>query len=252
MLRLSRLPRGWLVVEPKIFVSYRKADGDHAAVNLDTRLARAFGEDAVFMASRSIEPGRRYKDSINLALKQCKAMLVVIGPHWLTNGSGLSGERLVDRADDWVRHEIREAFRGGLDVVPVFLDRCGPIAEADLPDDIASLAGRQYMQLRLRRFEDDVNAIIRHLRIRLFSVEDEPLEQSIDNAELGSETVVEYGRARAASTPATAGGVDIDLTVRDKNGCIRSRLSGRVAHADLRLVNQLVDQLGRKLSGSAT
>ncbi len=33
----------------KIFVSYRKADGDHAAVNLDTRLARAFGEDAVFM-----------------------------------------------------------------------------------------------------------------------------------------------------------------------------------------------------------
>ena len=89
-----------------------------------------------------IDPGADFVEALQQALDTCAAVLVVIGPRWLTVADR-HGRRRLDLPDDWVRHEIAESLRRhGVRVFPVLLDAEMPSAE-DLPDDIKPLTRRQ-------------------------------------------------------------------------------------------------------------
>jgi len=133
-----------------IFINYRGEDSQTAATLIDRELTARFGEDLVFLDSRSIQAGSDFVVELLRRVRACSVLLVVIGPCWLTL-TNAAGKRQIDDPQDWVRREIAEAFILGLRVVPVLTDGATLPAETELPDDIAGLSRRQYVPLRQRR-----------------------------------------------------------------------------------------------------
>ncbi|ONI87873.1 hypothetical protein ALI144C_08015 [Actinosynnema sp. ALI-1.44] len=136
-----------------VFVNFRAGDGDWAATLIARELSARFGDEHVFLASRSIRPGEDSVRTVHESLVQCDVLLTVIGSRWRDAGNSRDG----------VHTEIAEAFRHGLRVIPVFLDHMSPMAEADLPADIAALARSQYLRLSHRNDAQDLDRLVGEL-----------------------------------------------------------------------------------------
>lgn len=89
----------------RIFVSYRREDAEQAAGRLAADLRNDFPHDRVFEDIASIEPGRDFVDALHEGLDSCAAMVVVMGPAWLSL-TDPQGRRRIDLQDDWVRREV--------------------------------------------------------------------------------------------------------------------------------------------------
>jgi hypothetical protein len=137
----------------RIFVNYRTEDEPFGAVFVDHELSARFGSAKVFRASKSIPLGDDFEEVILAAVRRSAALLVLIGPRWLTAAD--NGVRRLDKPDDWVRQEIAEALRHQVRVIPILLNTDLPRSE-DLPDDIAELARRQYLRIHHRNSRRDV------------------------------------------------------------------------------------------------
>jgi tetratricopeptide (TPR) repeat protein len=133
-------------------------DRQNEAAFIAHELARRFGADNVFFANRSIQPGEDFAHAIQAALRRCTVLLAVIGPGWL-EAKDAAHRRRIDRDDDWVRLELREAFRLGLRVIPLLVvgDRELRLPRADeLPDDIAALSRCQFIRMRYQNLNLDL------------------------------------------------------------------------------------------------
>lgn len=157
-----------------VFINYRTGDGDWAATFISRELAAKFGSENVFFASKSIRVGEDFVVRILDRLRQCDVFLAVIGPRWLTATSRTGEPRLSD-PDDWVRREILAAFRGGLRVIPIFLDGTPALNQADLPDDISMLARCQYLRLHHRNDDRDIARVLDELT-EILSALDQPAD----------------------------------------------------------------------------
>jgi hypothetical protein len=144
-----------------IFVNHRNADNGWAVL-LDRELSRRLGASSVFRAGRSIRPGEDFHARIMGAVRQTRVMLVIIGSGWSTVANP-NGERLLDDTADWVRREISYAFRLEVAVVPVLIDNTPALTEAQLPADIARLARCQYVRLRERNDQLDLDHLLAEL-----------------------------------------------------------------------------------------
>src|SRR5262250_979053 len=96
-----------------VFINYRGADSDTAAMLVDRELTERFGSDQVFLDCRSILAGTDFAPELLRRLRTCSVLLVVIGPHWLTL-TDATGRRRIDSPGDWIRCEIAEALARGL------------------------------------------------------------------------------------------------------------------------------------------
>ncbi|CAM02649.1 TIR domain-containing protein [Saccharopolyspora erythraea NRRL 2338] len=142
-----------------VFINYRTGDDESAAALIDQDLSLRFGSERIFRASKSIEPGEDFTERLVAAVRQCRVLLVVIGPRWLT-ARGADGRNALDDESDWTRREILEAFDRGIRVVPVLVGRTTErLARADLPPALAELADCQYRRLDLRNSEADLAQI---------------------------------------------------------------------------------------------
>lgn len=143
------------------FINYRVSDVPFAAVLIDQLLTERFGREQVFLDSRSIRPGKYFPPEIWRALRSCKIVIVVIGPQWLDRAPG--GQRMIDRPDDYVRREIALGLSRGILVVPVLVGEVPRLDALKLPADIAELASRQYLRLRVRDAEYDLLRLVNEL-----------------------------------------------------------------------------------------
>jgi hypothetical protein len=143
----------------EVFVNYRGADSTAYAALLRLALERRFGARAVFLDSESIRGGADYVETLVARVRSCRVLLAVIGPGWL-GGDAAGGGRHIDRPDDWVRRELREAFAAGVVVIPVLVDGARIPVAADLPADITALARCQYVMLRHRDASMDLARIV--------------------------------------------------------------------------------------------
>lgn len=149
-------------VETTIFINYRSCDEPFAALFIDKRLAERFGAEQVFRDTRTIRPGTHFPTEILQALRQCRVLLAVIGQRWFRRGP--DGRRLIDDPTDYVRLEIAHALgRNDVVVVPVLVGDTPMPAAYDLPADIAGLASRQYIRLRVRDAEYDASRLVDEL-----------------------------------------------------------------------------------------
>lgn len=136
-----------------VFICYRSQDEPFAALLVDQWLTERLGAGRVFRDSRTIRPGTYFPDQISRALQHCRALVAVIGSRWFSRGP--DGQRLIDSPRDYVRREIATALQRGLLVIPVLVGGVALPAARSLPADIAELASRQYLHLRVRSAEGD-------------------------------------------------------------------------------------------------
>jgi hypothetical protein len=146
----------------KLFISYRRSDtGGRAGRLFDLMVAR-FGSRNIFQDVAAIEPGADFARRVDDAISSSDAVLVVIGPEWLTT-TGPDGMRRLDDPDDYVRREVGSALRSGARVVPVLVDDAELPTADDLPDDLRALSSRQSVTLRDATWHQDADALVRRL-----------------------------------------------------------------------------------------
>ncbi|MCR3748948.1 TIR domain-containing protein [Lentzea californiensis] len=139
-----------------VFVNYRVQDQPGYATLVHQALARHFGSDQVFLASRSIRLGDDFVDQVFDTLRRCQVLIAVIGSGWRN--------LLGDPRQDWVQREISDAFSRGMRVIPVLIEDAELPDEADLPDGIAALARCQHLRLRHYTIENDLAHLVQELR----------------------------------------------------------------------------------------
>jgi hypothetical protein len=147
---------------PTIFINYRRDDSAGYAGRIHERLTSTFGSRSVFMDLDDIQPGANFVKAIEEHVAACDCMLVLIGKRWLDSRDP-AGARRLDNPGDFVRIEIARALERKIRVVPVLLGTTSMPTERDLPPDIRSLAKLQAITLSDKRWDYDINELVRAL-----------------------------------------------------------------------------------------
>ncbi|MBN2304848.1 MAG: TIR domain-containing protein, partial [Anaerolineae bacterium] len=150
----------------RIFINYRRQDSEGYVGRLYDHLVQHFAREDVFMDVDNIDPGADFVHTLEQAVAACDVFIAVIGPQWLSVTDD-SGQRRLDRWDDFVRIEVASALTQDKRVIPVLVGGARMPAPADLPDDLAALARRQAVELTHPRFLYDVARLIDAIRSAL-------------------------------------------------------------------------------------
>jgi WD40 domain-containing protein/TIR domain-containing protein len=147
----------------KIFLSYRREDAAGFALALFGRLEQSFPAESLFMdVEGGIKAGQDFVRVLEQQVGACDAMLVVIGPNWLTVRDD-AGRRRLDNPEDFVRIEVESALKFGKHVIPVLVHKTEmPRADA-LPEPLKALARRNAVGLTQERFKADAQGLIKAL-----------------------------------------------------------------------------------------
>jgi hypothetical protein len=146
----------------RIFISYRRVEAEYPAGWLDDRLVTRFGRDHVFKDVDSIELGDDFVNAITNAVRSCDALLVLMGPQWLTI-TAEDGRRRLDKPNDFVRLEIEAALEHNVRIIPILLGNALMPQAEQLPVSLAPLARRQALELSPNRFTFDTERLLRVL-----------------------------------------------------------------------------------------
>jgi hypothetical protein len=143
----------------EIFLSYRRAHDNGTTGRLFDHLVQAFGKDAIFYDVDKIPHGADFREVIDRTIRNCRVVLVVIGPLWLNIED--QGARRLDQVNDSVRIEIETALRWRKRIIPVLIDDAQMPAEASLPAAIAQLARQNAAPMHNNQyFEHDINTLL--------------------------------------------------------------------------------------------
>jgi WD40 repeat protein len=148
----------------RIYISYRRADTAAVAGRLADRLTAEFGPAGVFL-DVSLEAGSSFTAGIERAIRESDALLVLIGPGWLSTTDGAGRPRLHD-PDDFVALEIGVALDSGILIIPLLVDSADMPRRSDLPSRLRGLADRQAFRLDHDTFSAAVDQLIVLLRGR--------------------------------------------------------------------------------------
>lgn len=141
-----------------VFISYRRDDAAGYARAVYDALAQRFGDERVFIDVDDIDAGQRFGEVIVQALAASRVLLVLIGPRWAGERAG-GGSRLDDETD-LVRREVATGLSQGLQVIPLLLDGARMPGEAQLPQELRPLAGRNALMLHNARYADDMKRLL--------------------------------------------------------------------------------------------
>lgn len=147
----------------QVFLNYRAVDEPFGVAMLDRELSRRFGSRAVFLASKSIEPGTDWEERIFTAVHESAALLAIIGRNWL-DARDDQGRRRIDDPDDIVRKEILLALSLSKPVIPVRLGIKRLTAD-QLPEPLAEMLKRQDVGVQFRNHKADVDHLADKLNL---------------------------------------------------------------------------------------
>ena len=125
-----------------VFISYRRTDGGGWAGRLRDHLTLRFGPNLVFQDVDDLEPGKDYPPQLLKGIQSADAVLIVIGPHWLTDGR----KRLQD-PKDVLRTEIVHALKKKTGVIPTLVGGARMPSGKQLPSAVAGLVKRHGVTL---------------------------------------------------------------------------------------------------------
>jgi hypothetical protein len=144
---------------PALFISYRRDDSAGYAGRVYDRLCAHFGSRQVFMDVDGIKLGDDFVKVLDETEKGCSALLVVIGPSWLTIASATGTPRLFD-PQDFVRLEIAAGLQANIRLCPVLVGGAAMPPAEQLPEPLAPLARVQAMVLHDTSFQRDADQLI--------------------------------------------------------------------------------------------
>src|SRR5437879_2029571 len=116
-----------------IFVSYRRSDTQDVAGRIFDRLVERFSRDVVFKDVDSIPLSVPFPAYLQQTLSSSDAVLILIGPTWLTASDAIGRSRLQD-PDDFVRIEVETALRLGVPTIPITVSNAPMPSPAELPE----------------------------------------------------------------------------------------------------------------------
>jgi hypothetical protein len=140
-----------MVVPIEIFISYRRSDAAGHARALHRALREFFDTERIFFDRESIESGDDFPDRISDSVRECRVLLALVGPDWLS--ASANGKRRLDDPGDFVRQEIALALREGKKVIPVLFDDTPLPGRDKLPDLLSEFAGTDFLGLTGKTFE---------------------------------------------------------------------------------------------------
>ena len=143
---------------PSIFISYRRDDAAGDAGRLADHLHKRFGPDRVFVDVDTIEPGTDFVAALRGSLEKTAALLVVIGPRWVSLRAADGGRRL-DDPNDFVRLEVETALGRGIPVVPILVQGAVLPRADEVPASLAPLITRQVVVLDHAEFHADADRL---------------------------------------------------------------------------------------------
>jgi hypothetical protein len=125
----------------RIFINYRRGDEPGFAGLLFDRLEEAFTAEKLFMDVDSIPPGDDFVRVLEDQVGRCDVLLAVVGRSWI-DARNETGERRLDRREDFVRVEIESALKLGKRVIPVLVNGADMPRAEQLPPSLQPFARR--------------------------------------------------------------------------------------------------------------
>ncbi len=147
----------------RIFINYRREDSDSYALSIAQYLENAFGKENVFLDIDRLRPGQNFPIVLEDKLADCGIMLVVIGPRWLEARDQATGDRRLDRSDDWVRLEIERALVTAIWVIPVLVAGASLPPKNWLPPSLQRLVELQCASVTTNSFRNDMAGLARDI-----------------------------------------------------------------------------------------
>lgn len=145
-----------------IFISYRRDDTQGWVGRLARALQVSFPQARMFYDIATIQPGEDFAVAIDRALSSCQAVLVLIGPRWLSVQTA-EERRRIDDPNDFVRIEIAAALARPIPVVPVLFGGAAMPVAASLPEALQQLARRQGHEITDKRWDFDCDVLVQAL-----------------------------------------------------------------------------------------
>jgi len=143
------------------FLCYRRDQNSFVAWSLRSALAARFGDRTVFIDRKAVNPGQEWPREIQEAILGCRAMLVIIGPYWLTAQLATSSSRRLDDPQDWVRREVEAGLaRPEAAVIPVLVDGASMPDSDELPPSLRPLSDREAFRLDGVHLDQEVDALV--------------------------------------------------------------------------------------------
>ena len=133
-------------------ISYRRGDSAGYAGRLAGDLSDRFGAGQVFRDVEHLPLGANWLAEIDRAVVDAAAVIVVMGPNWVTN-------RLLD-SGDVVRHEVACALASGRPVIPVLVGGAAMPSLEQLPLDLRAVREWQALDLSDSRWPSDVARLV--------------------------------------------------------------------------------------------
>ena len=153
---------GRLTVAGKIFISYRREDSAANALGISQYLEHEFGRKNVFI-DVDTRAGAKFPSVLEQRLAECKVMLVLIGPDWLSAQDD-QGDRRLENPDDWVRLEIAHALKREITVIPVRVNGAELPKRMTLPEEIRGLLDHQAVSVTTTGFRNEMAGLARDIR----------------------------------------------------------------------------------------
>jgi TIR domain len=146
-----------------VFISYRRDDTAAYAGRLYDHVSEHMDKDRVFMDLDKIPGGVDFVAAMKTAIESAQAMIVVMGPKWLTIKFRDGRPRIQDPSD-FVHQELALGLRRGIRVFPVLVGGATMPTEADLPNGLKQLAVYNAIEITDSRWDHDVGRLIDGLK----------------------------------------------------------------------------------------
>lgn len=145
-----------------VFISYRRADSAAYTGRLYDSLSDHIDKGSLFMDLDKIPGGVDFVEAVKNAIDSARAMIVVIGPEWLTIRHDDGPPRIQD-PNDHVHQEVALGLERGIRVFPVLVGGATMPSQSDLPVGLQELARRNAREISDSRWVDDVGKLIADL-----------------------------------------------------------------------------------------
>jgi hypothetical protein len=160
----------------KLFISYRRSDARGIAGRLSDTLAVYFGDDRVFRDIENIEGGADFGNVITQALQAADAVIVLIGPEWLSLKNE-KGQRRLEDPQDWVAQEIASAIALKKPIFPVLVENASMPHAEDLPDRLKPLTRYNALSISDDRWKADVLRLGKIISLEIPSASERRIER---------------------------------------------------------------------------
>jgi hypothetical protein len=164
----------------KMFISYHRSDARCIAGRLSDTLEVYFGDERVFRDIESIEDGADFGNVIEESLQTADAVIVLIGPDWLTLQDD-NGQRRIDDPEDWGAQEIAVAMQLKKPVFPVLVENASMPRTEELPEKLRPLTRYNAIPISDDRWKTDVERLAKIISFEIPSERKKALLGQIGN-----------------------------------------------------------------------